>query len=100
MRIRTDLAAVSEDAPTRRKHDVYDLWPRIRCPVLLVRATTPLVPGGGLVVSAADAERFAAEIPHAEVVNLDADHYSVLIDPVAIDTIARFLRAAPSPTVT
>jgi len=100
VRIRTDLAAVTEDAADAAKHDVYDLWPRIRCPVILVRATTPLVPGGGLVVSAADAERFAAETPHAEVVNLDSDHYSVIIDPVAIDTIARFLRAAPSPTVT
>ncbi|HYJ56503.1 MAG TPA: hypothetical protein VEX40_13505, partial [Mycobacterium sp.] len=100
VRIRTDLAAVTEDAADAAKHDVYGLWPRIRCPVILVRATTPLVPGGGLVVSAADAERFAAETPHAEVVNLDSDHYSVIIDPVAIDTIARFLRAAPSPTVT
>jgi hypothetical protein len=49
------------------------------------------------VVSAADAERFADETPNAEVDNLDVDHYSVIIDPAAIDTIARFLRAAPSP---
>ena len=33
----------------------------IQCPVLLVRANRPLAPGGGLVVSAQDSERFAAE---------------------------------------
>ena len=97
VRVRTDLAAVSEDAADAAKHDVYGLWPRIRCPVLLVRASTPLVADGGLVVSAQDAERFAEEIPHAEVVNLDADHYSVVIDPAAIDIISRFLRASPPP---
>ena len=71
-------------------------WPRIRCPTLLVRATTPLGPEGGLVVSASDAARFAAEVPSATVVDLDADHYTVLLDPTAIESIQRFVRAAPS----
>ena len=45
------------------------------------------------MVSAQDSERFAAEARNATVVDLDSDHYTVLIDPVAIDTIERFLRA-------
>ena len=53
-----------------------------------------MAPGGGLVVSARDAERFAAEIPDATVVDLDADHYTVLVDPTAIEVIERFMRAA------
>lgn len=93
VRIRTDLAAVSEDSADATEHDIYALWRRIRCPVLLVRATRPLAPDGGLVVSAQDAERFAAEQRNATVVDLHSDHYTVLIDPVAIDTIERFLRA-------
>ena len=51
VRIRTDLAAVSEDSAYASTHDVYGLWPRLRCPVLLVRASRPTAPGGGLVVS-------------------------------------------------
>jgi pimeloyl-ACP methyl ester carboxylesterase len=96
VRIRTDLAAVREDSADAAKHDLYGLWPRIRCPILLVRATTPLGPDGGLVVSSQDAERFAAEFAGTTVVDLDADHYTVLLDPTAIESIQRFMRAAPS----
>jgi hypothetical protein len=53
---------------------------------------TPLGPGGGLVVTARDSERFAADTRNATVVDLDSDHYTVLTDPVAIETIERFLR--------
>lgn len=93
VRIRTDLAAVTEDSVDATTRDVYGLWPRIRCPVLLLRVTTPVEAGGGLIVSAQDAERFAASHPAATVVELDSDHYTVLLDPIAIDAIERFLRA-------
>lgn len=93
VRIRTDLAAVTEDSVDATTRDVYGLWPRLRCPVLLLRVTTPVEPGGGLIVSAPDAERFAASHPTATVVELDSDHYTVLLDPIAIDAIERFLRA-------
>jgi pimeloyl-ACP methyl ester carboxylesterase len=92
VRIRTDLAAVREDSADAVNHDVYGLWPRIRCAILLVRARTPMGPDGGLVVSAEDAKRFAAEIPGGTVVDVDADHYTIMLDPVAIETIARFTR--------
>jgi pimeloyl-ACP methyl ester carboxylesterase len=93
-RIRTDLAAVTEDGADAAEHDLYDLWPRIRCPILLVRAKRPMVPDGGLVVSARDAERFAAEVANATVVDVDADHYTILVDPTAIEAIERFMRVA------
>jgi pimeloyl-ACP methyl ester carboxylesterase len=92
VRLRTDLTAVTEDSADAARHDVYGLWRRIRCPVLLVRANTPLERGGGLVVSASDSARFAAEMPNATVVELDSDHYNVLLDPAAIDAIDGFLR--------
>lgn len=92
VRLRTDVTAVTEDSADAARHDVYGLWRRIRCPVLLVRATTPLEPDGGLVVSARDAERFAAELPNATVVELDSDHYTVLLDPAAVDVIDGFLK--------
>ena len=46
VRIRTDLVAVSEDSADAAKHDLYSLWPRIRCPILLVRARTHRAGGG------------------------------------------------------
>lgn len=88
---RTSLSAVQEDAADAAEHDVYALWSRIRCPTLLIRATTPLGSNGGLVVSAADAERFAADFGIATVVNLDVNHYTVLVDPAAISEIDHFM---------
>ena len=93
VRIRTDLAAVREDSAYGSLQNVYELWPRLRCPVLLVRANRPIAPGGGLVVSQADAERFATEARDATVVNVDADHYSILISPPAISAVERFVSA-------
>lgn len=92
VRARTDLTAVSEDSADATKHDLYSLWPRIRCPVLLVRATLPMVPAGGLIVAARDAERFAAEAGDATVVEVDAGHYTILIEPDTISSISRFLQ--------
>jgi pimeloyl-ACP methyl ester carboxylesterase len=93
VRIRTDLAAVSEDSAYASTHDVYGLWPRLRCPVLLVRARRTMAPGRGLVVSQADAKRFAAEARDATVLDVDADHYSILISPPAITAVERFVGA-------
>lgn len=93
VRIRTDLAAVSEDSAYASTHDVYGLWPRLRCPVLLVRASRPMAPGRGLVVSQADAKRFAAEARDATVLDVEADHYSILISPPAITAVERFVGA-------
>jgi hypothetical protein len=84
VRISTDLAAVREDSAYGSTQNVYGLWPRLRCPVLLVRAGRPKTPGGGLVVSRADGERFATEARDAAVVDVDADHYSILLSPPAI----------------
>jgi 3-oxoadipate enol-lactonase len=93
VRIRTDLSAVREDSAYGSMQNVYGLWPRLRCPVLLVRASRPMAPGGGLVVSRTDAERFATEARDATVVNVDADHYSILISAPAISAVERFVGA-------
>ena len=97
VRIRTDLAAVREDSAYGSLQDVYELWPRLRCPVVLVRASRPMVPGGGLVVARADAERFATEARDARVVDVDADHYSILISPPAIGAVEQFVGARRTP---
>jgi 3-oxoadipate enol-lactonase len=96
VRIRTDLAAVREDSAYGSTQNVYGLWPRLECPVLLVRSSRPMAPGGGLVVSRADAERFTTEVRDATVVDVDADHYSILISAPAIGAVERFVGAGRS----
>ena len=44
-------------------------------------------------VSRADAERFAVEARDATVVDVDADHYSILTSPPAISAVGRFVGA-------
>ena len=94
VRIRTNLGAVGEDSVYATEQDVYDLWQRLRCPVLAVRASKPITPDVGLVVSQVDAERFGAEVTGAQVIDVDADHYTILISPPAISAVKRFLGAA------
>jgi pimeloyl-ACP methyl ester carboxylesterase len=93
VRIRTDSAAVHEDSAYGSMQNIYGLWPQLECPVLLVRAGRPMAPGGGLVVSRTDAERLATEARDATVVNVDADHYSILISAPAISAVERFVSA-------
>jgi pimeloyl-ACP methyl ester carboxylesterase len=94
VRVRTDLGAVTEDSEYAAAHDVYELWRRLCCPTLVVRADKPTARGGGLVVSQADAERFVTEARDATVIDVDADHYSVLISPRSISVVVRFVGVA------
>jgi hypothetical protein len=94
VRIRTDLTAASEDSVYATQQDVYALWPRLRCPVLAVRATKPITPGVGLIITQVDAERFATEVANAAVIDVDADHYSIMISPPVLSAVEEFLGAA------
>ena len=89
--IRTSLMAVMEDASYGAGQDIYALWPKLSCPSLLLRAAKPMGEGGGFIVSAADAWRFADEVSQAVVTNVDANHYTIVADPVAVDNVVQFL---------
>lgn len=91
VRIRTDLGAITEDSVYATTQDVYALWPQLHCPVLVVRASTPI--GGGLIVTAADAARFPAVAESGSVLDVPADHYTVLLDAAAIAAVSAFLTA-------
>jgi pimeloyl-ACP methyl ester carboxylesterase len=98
VRSRTSLAAVREDVDYGRRHRQDELWPRLRGPVLLVRAAVPLGNSGAFIVTAADRDRFAAEVPGARVVEIDANHFGVIADPHTIATVADFLTAEREPS--
>jgi pimeloyl-ACP methyl ester carboxylesterase len=89
--ISTDLAAVTEDAQYGARQDIYQRWPQLRCPVLLLRALQPMVSDAGFVVTEADAQRFAATVPSATVLGIDANHYTIIAHPDTSQAITTFL---------
>jgi pimeloyl-ACP methyl ester carboxylesterase len=90
---RTDKDAVLEDTVHGSQRDPYELWSALTMPVLVVRAAQPILPGLGHIVTAADAARFAAEVPAGRVVDVDANHYCIGMVPAAADLIEEFLHA-------
>jgi hypothetical protein len=57
---------------------------------LLLRAARELLPGYGYILNAADAARFANEVPTAKVVEIDANHYGVITAEATAEAIAGF----------
>jgi hypothetical protein len=91
VRPRTSKAAVLEDVVYGSRQDPRELWKQLRMPVLLVRATRPLLPGTGFVVGAALRDAFLDAVGTAEAVEIDANHYGVMAHPRALRAITRFL---------
>jgi 3-oxoadipate enol-lactonase len=98
---RTDRSAVLEDlgygnamywsdpdAPIRA------LWTAITMPALVLRARQEIMPGFGFILPAAEAERFAAAVPSARVVEIDANHYTITTHDDSIAAIGAFLRTS------
>ena len=89
---------------------VHALWTAITMPVLVLRARQEIMPGFGFILPAVEAERFAAAVPSARVVEIDANHYTITTHDDSIAAIGAFLerqvqtpkiqRTLPVPTVT
>jgi hypothetical protein len=89
VRTRTHRDAVFEDAAGIASYVPAEVWPRVRAPALLVRAGVPI--GDGFILSADDARRFAAEVPGAELVEVDANHFGVVAHDDTLAAVARFV---------
>jgi pimeloyl-ACP methyl ester carboxylesterase len=92
VRARSSRDAVLEDAAEFQRQDIYALWPSLHQPVLLLRAARELLPGAGFIVSAADALRFAVEVPRSRVIEVDANHYGIITAEASAEAIGAFLR--------
>jgi pimeloyl-ACP methyl ester carboxylesterase len=92
VRTRTSREAVVEDFEYGSTHDPRDLWPALSMPVLLVRASRPLIPGGPFIVSTEDRDAFARSVPMASVREVDANHYGLATHPATSDAILAFLQ--------
>jgi 3-oxoadipate enol-lactonase len=73
---------------------IHALWTAITVPALVLRARQEILPGFGSILPAAEAERFAAAVPSARVVEIDANHYTVTTHDDSIAAIDAFLRAS------
>jgi pimeloyl-ACP methyl ester carboxylesterase len=56
---------------------IHALWNAITMPALVLRAGREIMPGFGFILPAAEAQRFAAAVPSARVVEIDANHYAI-----------------------
>jgi pimeloyl-ACP methyl ester carboxylesterase len=90
VRPRTSFRAVLEDLVYNLTHTAATLWPRLRTPALLIRATRRLPPFG-LVVGARLRDAFLRGAASAQVVEVDANHYEVMAHPEALRAIDAFL---------
>jgi len=97
VRPRTSFRAVSEDLLYNLTHTGASLWPRLRSPTLLLRATRRLPPYG-LVVGARLRDAFLRAVQSAELTEIDGNHYEIMAHPEALRAIDEFL-ARPTPVV-
>ena len=59
-------------------------------PTLLLCARRELAPGAGYVVPVDDRDRFRRALPHANVVDIEANHLTIAAHPDAVAAIATF----------
>ena len=81
----TDAAACREDLDETVVHDWPALWRRLPEAVTLLRCTRPL--NGGFIVPEAVRDQFAAAVPSARVVEVDANHFDVMTHEVALAAV-------------
>ena len=93
VRARSDHAAVIEDADYGESHSPGDLWPSLGMPVLLARATQPLVGASGFIIPEAERDAFLATVESASLVEVDANHYGINTHPATAEAIEAFLAA-------
>jgi pimeloyl-ACP methyl ester carboxylesterase len=88
VRPRTDHAAVLEDMAYGATQHPRAFWPKLTMKTLLVRSSRPI--GHGFIVSASDRAEFLRTAPHAEAVDVDANHYGVMTHPGTAEAIRSF----------
>ena len=70
---------------------IHALWPTLTMPTLLLRASRELFPGLGHVVPEGERDRFVADVPRAQAVDVDANHYGIITHEASAVAIGGFL---------
>jgi hypothetical protein len=71
---------------------IHALWTAVTMPALVLRARQEIMPGFGFILPAAQAHRFAAAVPSARLVEIDANHFTITAHDDSIAAIGVFLR--------
>jgi pimeloyl-ACP methyl ester carboxylesterase len=88
---RTQKAAPFEDEQYRLQQDPYRLWAALTGPVLLLRAAREIPPNFGYILTKEDYDRFLREVPGSIGLEVDANHYTIGMNPDAARAVADFL---------
>lgn len=97
VRSRTSHDAVLEDIRYAAGHDPSRFWPELRGPVLLVRATRPFLPSlpEAVIVPGRAVPEFQARVRGASVVEVDRNHYGVVLSPETATAVSEAFTAGP-----
>jgi pimeloyl-ACP methyl ester carboxylesterase len=91
VRTRTQLNAVHEDFTYGWVHDARQHWSKISMPVLALRALRSISGRGGYIVTEFDLRHFARTAPWATTIEIDANHYDIMMRAQTLAAILRFL---------
>jgi pimeloyl-ACP methyl ester carboxylesterase len=94
VRSRTHRAPVFEDVAYGYRHDARRLWKKLEMPVLAIRAARPLAGRSGFIVPACDLKNFVRIAPQATALEIDANHYDIVMHDRTLSAIRGFLDAA------
>lgn len=79
---RVDPAHIVEERANLAQADMGAIYPGVRCPVLVLRATRGMLGGEELLLPAASVPRLMAALPTARVVDIPgSDHFSIVFKP-------------------
>lgn len=81
-RSRINPAHIEEERRNLLSLDPQQFYPAIKCPVLVLRATKPMITGDDFVLPEEALAGFQAALPQARLINLKGvNHYSVVMQP-------------------
>jgi pimeloyl-ACP methyl ester carboxylesterase len=70
---------------------IHALWQTLTMPTLLLRASRELAPGFGFVVPERERDRFVADVPGVQAVDVDANHYGIITHEASAVAAGGFL---------
>lgn len=89
---RTSSTAVFEDVIYGTSHDPRRLWHDVAMPGLVLRAALPMVGRDGFILTDFDVENFTRANPSMRALEIDANHFGIIVHPQTVDALRSFLR--------
>ena len=91
VRTRTKLGALYEDTAYAAVHSPRAFWQALDLPVLVLRAARGVGSANAHVISSADLAAFLREAPSASAMEIDANHWGVVMHDDSLSAIGEFL---------